>query len=103
MYVDCHMVKSSPPGYYPIELEHDLVERQKQSGEEVKPVLEKLLLTVSEASEMCGWSRSNMYNQINRGALPVIRVGRSVRIPKEWLVKWINEKVEKWQVVWGIK
>lgn len=30
MYLDCHLVKSFPPGYYPIELEHDQVERQKQ-------------------------------------------------------------------------
>lgn len=65
--------------------------------EDRKEKLEKILLTVSEAAEMCGYSRSFLYNLIDRGEIPVVRVGRSTRIPKMWLEKWVEKKVADWE------
>lgn len=58
---------------------------------------ERLLLNVEEAAKMCGYSRSFLYEAINRGEIPVIRLGRTARIPKAWLEKWIAEKIAAWE------
>lgn len=57
----------------------------------------RLLLSVTEAAELCGYSRSFLYEQITRGALPVIRLGRTCRIPAAWLEKWVAEHVAAWE------
>ena len=44
-----------------------------------------LLLRVSEAAALLGVSRSTLYQLIARGELRVIRIGRSVRVPREAL------------------
>lgn len=58
---------------------------------------EKLLLTVSEAAQMCGYSRSFLYEAVNRGEIPTIRLGRTCRIPAAWLEKWVSEHVAAWE------
>ena len=58
---------------------------------------EKLLLSVPEAAEALGVSRSHLYSLIQQGRLPTIRLGCSVRIPKAWLERYIEERVEEWQ------
>ena len=60
-------------------------------------VTEKLLLTVPEAAEALGVSRSHLYSLIQQGRLPTIRLGCSVRIPKAWLERYIEESVREWQ------
>jgi len=62
-----------------------------------KQTSERLLLTVSEAAETLGVSRSHLYNLIQQGHLPTIRLGASVRIPRVWLERYIEERVEEWQ------
>jgi len=62
-----------------------------------KQTSERLLLTVSEAAETLGVSRSHLYNLIQQGHLPTIRLGCSVRIPKAWLERYIEESVQEWQ------
>lgn len=69
--------------------------------EEAKQKLEKILLRVSEAAEICGYSRAFLYNLIDRGEIPVVRVGRSTRIPKVWLEKWVEKKVADWEKAHG--
>lgn len=59
--------------------------------------VDRLLLRVDEAARLCGYSRAFMYEAINRGEIPVIRLGRTTRIPKAWLEKWISEKVAEWE------
>lgn len=44
---------------------------------------QKRLLKVSTAAEMLDVSRAHLYNLINSGVLPVVRLGRSVRIDPE--------------------
>lgn len=60
-------------------------------------VSEALLLTTDEVGDLCGWSRTHVHQAIARGDMPSIRVGRSVRIPRAWLVKWISGQVEVWE------
>ena len=60
-------------------------------------VSSKLLLSVGEASELLSLSRSHTYALIGAGKLPTIRFGASVRIPKAWLERYIEERVEEWQ------
>jgi len=51
---------------------------------------EKLLLRIPEAAAILGLGRSTVYALIGSGALPVVRVGRSVRIPMSGLQTWIE-------------
>ena len=36
--------------------------------------------------------RSKVYEMIARGELPVVRIGRAVRIPRDGLARWIVER-----------
>ena len=47
--------------------------------------MEKLLLRPAEAGELIGVSRAQAYNMIQRGEIPSVRLGRSVRVPLEGL------------------
>lgn len=58
---------------------------------------EQLLLTPKEVAELCGWSRSYVYQLMNQGVLAVVRVGRAPRVPRSWLENWINGQVESWE------
>jgi excisionase family DNA binding protein len=44
-----------------------------------------LLLRVSEAAELLGISRSTFYQLIARGEVPVVRIGRTVRVSRREL------------------
>ncbi len=55
---------------------------------------EKLLLRIEEAAERLSISRSKTYELISTGGLPVVRLGRSVRIPTEALRQWIRTRTE---------
>ncbi len=50
---------------------------------------EKVLLEVEEARRILGVSRWKIYELIHRGELPVLRIGRLVRIPRRALEEWI--------------
>jgi excisionase family DNA binding protein len=41
-----------------------------------------LLLRISEAAELLGVSRSTLYQLVARGDLAVVKIGRSVRVPR---------------------
>lgn len=56
-----------------------------------------LLLTVEQAAALCGISRSHAFNLVQRGAWPVVRWGRVVRVPRGWLEAAIQARVEAWQ------
>jgi excisionase family DNA binding protein len=58
---------------------------------------EKLLLSVPEAAEALGVSRSHLYNLIQSGKLPVIRLGASVRVPRRWLEEFVEQQVKAWE------
>jgi excisionase family DNA binding protein len=50
-----------------------------------------ILLTIKQVSERLGISRSKLYHHINSGQLNCIRIGRSVRIPRQELEIFIRE------------
>ena len=62
-----------------------------------KQTSERLLFTVPEAAETLGVSRSHLYNLIQQGHLPTIRLGASVRIPRRWLEEFVEQQVATWQ------
>jgi excisionase family DNA binding protein len=55
---------------------------------------DRLLIGVSEAAQMLSVSKSKLYELINQGMVPAIKVGHSLRIPVEQLRKWIAEQLE---------
>ncbi len=54
----------------------------------------RLLLRVEEAAALLGVGRTTVYAMVSAQKLPIVRIGRSVRIPRESLVQWIQELVE---------
>lgn len=55
--------------------------------------MERLLLRVEEASDLCALGRSKLYELIRANELPgVVRIGKSVRISRVALEAWINER-----------
>ncbi len=54
--------------------------------------LEPLLLKATEAGELLGLGRSKVFAMVAAGELPVIRIGRSVRIPRQALERWIRDQ-----------
>lgn len=59
--------------------------------------VDRTLLRVPEAAESLGISRSALYAAIRRGELPVIRIGRTTRVPAVWLKRWVEDQVAAWE------
>jgi excisionase family DNA binding protein len=53
------------------------------------------LLRVADIAATLRLGRSQVYAMCARGELPVIRIGRSVRIPRQALREWIRERTER--------
>lgn len=49
-----------------------------------------MLLTVTEVQEATQLGRTKVYELIRDGQLPIVRIGRSVRIRREALVRWLE-------------
>lgn len=56
---------------------------------------ERKVLRVEDAMSVLGVSRWMVYEMIRRGELPVLRVGRLIRIPQEALDAWIAAHTEQ--------
>ncbi len=57
------------------------------------PIESKLLLTVREIAELTSLSMPTIWRIVYSGTLPVVRIGRAVRIPREEFYAWLeNEK-----------
>lgn len=52
-----------------------------------------LLVTVEEASRRISFGETTVRELIARGELPVVRVGRSVRIPVAALQRWVQKQL----------
>jgi excisionase family DNA binding protein len=64
------------------------------------PANEPLLLRPVEAARLLGIGRSTLFEMLAKDELPVVRIGRCVRIPRQLLNRWVNEKLEvhpRWQ------
>ena len=54
--------------------------------------MEKLLLRADEVAQMLGLGQAQVYGMCQRGELPCVRLGRSVRIPADKLRSWVEDK-----------
>jgi excisionase family DNA binding protein len=54
----------------------------------------RLLLRAEEVAELLGIGRSKVWQMIWSGELPVIRMGKLVRIPRSRLEAWIESNVD---------
>jgi excisionase family DNA binding protein len=52
----------------------------------------RLLLTVGETAEALVLSERSIWNLIKSGELPAVRIGRSVRISRESLIGFIQQR-----------
>lgn len=57
--------------------------------------MEKLLLRIPEAAELVGLGRSKIYELIREGEIPIIRIGRSLRIPAAELRLWVSRQLQR--------
>jgi len=54
--------------------------------------MEKLLLDVHEAASVLGCRRTFLYGMIQRGELPVVKLGRLTRIPAAALDEYVRKQ-----------
>ncbi len=54
--------------------------------------LEPLLLRPGEVASLLGLGRSTVFALLVAGELPIVRIGRSVRVPRVALERWIDER-----------
>lgn len=53
-----------------------------------------LLQRVGDAARLLAIGRSKAYRLVGDGTLPAIRVGESIRIPRDALLQWISEQLD---------
>jgi excisionase family DNA binding protein len=56
--------------------------------------IEPLLLRITEVTTTLGLGRTKVFALIRSGELPVVRIGRSVRVPRDALQDWIWQHLE---------
>jgi len=65
--------------------------RDQDQGE-VMEMAEPLLLRTSEVAAVLGIGRTEVFELLRNGDLPVVRLGRCVRVPRTALAMWIAER-----------
>jgi len=55
---------------------------------------ERLLLRVEEVAKLLAVGRTTVYTLVSAQKLPVVRIGRSLRIPRDGLLRWILEQID---------
>ena len=54
--------------------------------------MEKVVYTVEEVGKMLGISRTKAYEFVKK-ELPIVKVGRCVRVPANAFERWLNEQI----------
>ena len=63
--------------------------------------MDNRLLKAEEVGHVLGVGRSKAYELIASGALPVVKIGRAVRVPERGLQMWIHEQTRQTDGVGG--
>jgi excisionase family DNA binding protein len=53
-----------------------------------------MLLRADEVAKLLAFGRSKTYELMASGQLPVVRVGRAVRVPRAALDEWVRAHIE---------
>ena len=56
---------------------------------------EKLVYTVEEAGKVLGIGRNKAYELARSGKMPVVPIGRQLRVPHQALMDWLNKEAAK--------
>ncbi len=59
------------------------------------PGIQKVLWTVEETAEALSIGRTSVYKLMSRGELPVVRIGKSVRLQARTVIKWAEAQEEE--------
>ena len=59
-------------------------------GDAVKPALDPDVLSVEEAAEFLRVGRNQLYDALGRGEIPHRRIGRSIRLSRAVLLRWLE-------------
>lgn len=54
--------------------------------------MESLLLRVDEVAQLLKIGRTRTFELIASGELPVVRIGRAVRVPRDDLERWLRSR-----------
>ena len=54
--------------------------------------MDKILLRPEEAADQLGVSRTKLYQLLSNGAIPSVRIGKSVRIRADVLRQWVSDR-----------
>ena len=57
------------------------------------PTSNELLLRVDAAAARLAVSRTTLYRMVQRGEIPIVRIGSAVRIPVSSLERWLADHV----------
>ena len=57
--------------------------------------MERQTVTVEEAAQILGISRSSAYEAVRRGDLPAIRIGRRYVVPRAALERMVSQVTER--------
>lgn len=58
-------------------------------------VSQRLLLRIPEAAALLGVGRSTVYQLVQQGTIPIVRIGRSVRVPAAALDEWVEAQSDQ--------
>jgi len=58
------------------------------------------LLKAMEVARLLGIGRTKVYELMSAGELPVVRIGRFVRVPRRSLAAWIDSHTENSGAAW---
>lgn len=57
-------------------------------------VVVPMLLRTEDVARALGIARSTVYVLVAGGELPVVRIGRAVRVPREAVERWVRDHTE---------
>ncbi len=60
--------------------------------------MDRILLRALEVAEALNIGRSKAYEMMASGQLPVVRIGRAVRVPADALLNWVERETKNDQV-----